>query len=421
MPKIADILTMKQVAELARKEGTWPISPRLYLQSAGGSTSMIFRYKSPSTGKGRSMGLGAFDTTKHNAASILDDFRAEVERLKALVKDHIDPLENRAQEKKMATARATGRINETITFKQVTDAFIAAHEAKWSTANRNQWAASLEKHAHPVLGKLPVADIKRADIEKVIAPIWHTKTITATRVLNRIEQVLGYAKAKDLRTGDNPAVWKEGFKHLLPAPGKIHKVEHLKSLPCAEVPALMVMLAERPLIRARALEFLVLTVARTSTVLGARWDDIDFAAATWTVAKMKNGRPWTCPLSPQALALLVSIKPANTQGNDHIFAGTIIGQPVGTHQPAKELQLVGIPKEVATPHGFRASFNEFCSKRLAEPRLVDYCLAHFEGSATKRAYDRDPLIEQRRPLMADWANHCLPQSNVVPFDQARAG
>jgi integrase len=397
MPKIAETLTALAVAKLATVDGLHVVSPSLYVQVRAGNASWIMRYSF--VGAARSMGLGGY-------ANNLAAARDQVEAAKITLRAGKDPLSERDAARAASIAARDAKVAaKDHTFAKVAAAFIAAHEAKWSAANRAQWAASLEKHAYPVLGSMPVAEIGRADIEKVLTPIWgkNKKTVTASRVRNRIEQVLGYAKAKDLRSGDNPAAWKEGFKHLLPSVGDVHTVKHLKSLPCAEVPALMVKLAARPL--PRALEFLILTAARTGNVLGARWSEIDFAAATWTVAgeHMKNGKPPTVPLSPQAVALLAAIKPADAQGSEHIFPGTVIGQPFSHDQPGTELKLAGC---TATVHGMRTSFNEWASKAGKDQRLVQYSLAHVEGSATVTAYDRDPLVEQRRPIMAQWAKHC---------------
>jgi integrase len=270
------------------------------------------------------------------------------------------------------------------------------------------------------------ADIGTEHVAAVIDPIWKTKTTTAARLRNRIEQVLDFAKFKKWRTGDNPAAWRGGFKHALPAPGDIHTVTHFRALPADQVPALLGVLAARNFVRSRALEFLMLTAARSGTIRGAIWGEIE--GDTWQVpgSKMKNGKPWRCPLSPQAVALLASIKPVDALPNDFIFPGRIAGQPMAHDQLQKELKACGCSD---TAHGMRSAFKGWSIEAGYDFTVSEFQLANIEGSATVQAYARDDRLAARVPMMAAWGEWCRPSAapavadtlndNVVRLDKAR--
>jgi integrase len=400
MPKIVPTLTIAAVRELAGTDGTFPVSPRLYMQVQNGNASMIFRYKSPATGKGRSMGLGAFMPS----AGTLDEQRAKVAALAAKVKAGIDPLEEATQEKKERVAGRARQEAQAVTFSGAVDAFMKAHSAKWTDNHATAFRNTLDRFAAPVLGKLACADITTDHVEKVLTPIWATKTTTANRLRNRIEIVLDFAKAKKWRTGDNPAVWKGAFKHLLPAPADIHEVTHFRALPADQVPALMAALAVRNFVRSRALEFLTLTAARSGTVRGMTWAEV--TGDTWAVPgnRMKNGKQWRTPLSKQALAVLTLIKQPGALATDYVFPGRIAGQPMSHDSLQKELKACGC---TATAHGQRSAFKGW-SIGLYDYTISEFQLAHVEGSETAQSYDRDDRLSVRTPMLAQWGEWCRP-------------
>jgi integrase len=302
----------------------------------------------------------------------------------------------------------------TLTFAQATQAYAKLHEQKW-TSRRPQFLSSLRQHAFPVLGDLPLAAIDTPAVLRVLQPIWTTKTETASRVRQRIEAVLDWATVSGHRPKtDNPARWRGHLDHVLPAPGAIAKVQHHAALPWGEVAGFMRELRNREGVAARALEFAILTAARTNEVIGARWAEIDFAAATWTISarRMKAAKEHRVPLSPAALALLRGLW--TEDGNDLIFIGSQAGRRLGDRALAEVLRCM---RTEVTVHGFRSTFRDWAAEVSHHPNhVVEQALAHAIGSAVERAYRRGDLFTKRRHLMQEWATFC---GTVVPMRVAQ--
>jgi integrase len=254
----------------------------LYLQvNKDGVKSWLLRYERD--GRERFMGLGPLHTIN------LDEARERARKARLSLLDGIDPLEARATERAARAAAAA----TTITFAEAARAYFNFHERKWKNAkHRAQFLSTLETYAFPKIGTLPVAAIDTGAVLRCVEPIWPDKTETASRVRGRIEAVLDWATVRGYRSGDNPARWKGHLANVLPARGKIAKVEHHSALPFNELSDFMSTLRGREGTAARALEFTVLTAARTSEVIGATWDEIDFDAQTWTVpaGRIKGGK-----------------------------------------------------------------------------------------------------------------------------------
>jgi integrase len=247
----------------------------------------------------------------------------------------------------------------------------------------------------------------------VLEPIWRTKTITAGRVRGRIESILDFAKARGLRDGENPARWRGHLDKLLPPISKVSKVKHLAALDYSEVGKFMAELRDRDEMAARALEFLILTAARTNETLGARWDEINIRERLWTVPgdRMKAGREHRVPLSAGAVAVLEHIG----KRSDYVFSD-------GGKLPywALERMLRRIGRDGITVHGFRAAFRTWAAERTSYPReIIEQCLAHRVGDAVEQAYQRSDQVEKRRRLMAEWSEFCSAPSHqpgeVVPL------
>ena len=272
----------------------------LYLQvTAAGTKSWLFRYVAH--GRPTLMGLGSFDKVTNNLAQAREKAAAQ----RSILAGGADPLSLKAAKRRKAgLAAATA---ESRTFKAAALAFIEQQAPSWKNA-KHAWQVkqTLEAHAFPVLGTMPVADIGTAEVLRVLNPIWATIPETAQRLRGRIEAVLDFAKAGGLRSGDNPAAWRGHLVRLLPSPRKAGGRGHQPALPWGEVAAFMAALAEREGAAARALGFLVLTAARTTEVIGTRWGEVDLDAGMWTVPaeRMKAGREHRVPLSTPALALL---------------------------------------------------------------------------------------------------------------------
>jgi integrase len=254
-----------------------------------------------------------------------------------------------------------------------------------------------------------VQAVDTALVLKVLESIWTKKPETASRVRQRIENILDFAKVQGYRSGENPAHWRGHLDKLLPARSKVRKVEHLAALPYAALPAFLASLCEREAVAARALEFLILTAARTGEVIGARWDEIDLLDKTWTVpaSRMKAHREHRVPLSARAQVILQQMHAArNGEASDvYVFPGLRPGKPLSNMAFMMLLRRMGI--ENLTVHGFRATFKTWASERTSfQNEIVEASLAHMVGGKVEQAYMRGDLFEKRRRLMQQWATFC---------------
>ena len=355
-------------------------------------------------GRARWMGMGPLHTV--NLAEARK--RAGEHRLRR--HDGIDPIEVRRAERLKARLEAA----KTITFKECAAAYIKAHRAGWHNGKHAaQWETTLATYAEPIIGKLPVQAIDPALVLKVLEPIWATKPETAGRVRGRIEAVLDWAKARDYRTGENPARWRGHLDKLLPARGKVRKVEHHAALPYGGLPGFLVALREQDGIAARALEFLILTAARTGEVIGARWSEPDLLDKVWTVpaGRMKARKEHRVPLSARALAILEEIQAHRTGNDGFVFPGGKPGKPLSNM--AFLMLLRRMKRDDLTAHGFRSSFRDWASERTNFPREVaELALAHSVGDKVEQVYRRGDMFEKRRRLMQQWATFC-----TTPVDQ----
>ncbi len=361
-------------------------------------------------GKRRDMGLGGFpDVTLADARR-----RAREEREK--VDKGIDPID----ERKAATSRLRAEQAKAITFKASALAYIEAHEAGWRNAKHaEQWRNTLAS-TYPAIGALQVRDVGLQQVLAVLNPIWKTKTETASRLRGRIESVLDWATARGYREGLNPARWKGHLDHLLPAPGKITRVGHHSAVAVGEIGRFMSDLRVQPGVGARALEFVILTAARSGEVRGAKWSEIDLGAALWTVPgeRMKAGKEHRVPLSVAALEVLRA-QPR--------FEGAELVFPAPRGGLLSDMTLVAVMRRMqvnAVPHGFRSTFRDWCSERTNYPREVaEMALAHTIGDKVEAAYRRGDLFDKRRLMMAEWAAFVAQpelKAEVIPFQGQRA-
>jgi integrase len=374
----------------------------LYLQITMGGASWVLRYQL--AGCPRYMGLGPV------ALYGLSDARARALDAKRLRHDQIDPIEARRQARLHMRLEAA----KAITFKEAAENYIAAHSAAWSGAKvKALWESTLATYAEPVIGALPVQAIDTALVLKVLEPIWTAKPETAGRVRQRVEAILNWAKVRGYRVGENPARWKGHLDMLLPARGKVRKVEHHAALPYAEIGAFIASVRQQEGTAARALEFAILTAARTSEALGARWSELDFAQKIWTVPaeRMKTDREHRVPLSARALAILEEIKALRgvAEGQDEaevfVFPGAKRGKPLSNMTFLMLLRRM--ERADLTAHGFRSTFRDWAAERTSYPREVaEMALAHTISDKVEAAYRRGDLFEKRRRLMDAWATFC---------------
>ncbi len=399
--------------------------PGLALQvSPTGGRSWILRVMVG--GKRRDIGLGGYP------AVVLVDARTKAREARDKIRAGIDPV----AEARAVKSALIASVAKQFTFSDAAKAFIKAKEKGWrSQKHAARWRSSLKTYAEPFLGNMLVSDIDIHHVEKVLEPIWSTRTETACRVRGRIEAILAWATVRKYRSGLNPAMWRGNLDHLLAAPRKVTKVQHFTALHYTQIGNFMTELRQRPGIGARALEFTILTAARSGEVRGATWQEIDFDACLWTIPeeRMKAGKEHRVPLSASAINLLKSLPDSD---NELVFpaprGGMLSDMTLSAvirrmNRDGKDDDIVEDPQEKwsAVPHGFRSTFRDWCAEQTNYPREVaEMALAHAVESAVEAAYRRGDMFEKRRKLMQDWANYCTKPSvkagEVVPIRKTLA-
>lgn len=377
-----------------REPGLYADGGGLYLQVTNAEArSWIFRFML--NGRARSMGLGSLHTLT------LAEARSKATQCRKLCLDGIDPIE--AREKTRAAARLDAA--NTITFDACSEAYIEAHRKGWrNEKHADQWHNTLATYASPVFGALPVQAVDTGLVMRVIEPIWGEKTETATRVRGRIESVLDWAATRGYRQGENPARWRGHLQNLLPKRSKVQRVEHHAALPFREIGEFVGQLRAQSGTSPLALEFTILTAARTGEVIGATWDEIDLAERTWAVPadRMKGGREHRVPLSDRAVEILEGFR---VLGDRYVFPGGKRGRPLSNMAMLELLKRMDRPD--LTVHGFRSTFRDWAAETTHFPNeMVEMALAHIIENRVEAAYRRGDLFQKRRELMDTWAVYC---------------
>lgn len=384
--------------ERASKPGLYPDGAGLYLRvSRNRSKSWAFRFMLK--GNAREMGLGGL--TKVSLA----DARKKAIDARRLLGEGRDPLAHREDELKQHDVAKKVAAARSMTFDKCAEAYINAHEAAWRNGkHRQQWRNTLATYVSPIFGSSSVQDVDIDLVMKVIEPLWSVKTETARRVRGRIEVILDWARVRGYRSGENPARWRGHLDHLLPARSKVRAVKHHAALPYTEMGAFMQDLRKVEGVSAAALEFLILTVARTGEIIGARWSEIDLKRGIWIVpaSRMKSRREHRLPLSSAAVAALKRMKGLS---DDYVFVGQRPGSPLSNM--ALLMTLGRMNRGDITPHGFRSTFRDWAAECTDFPReVVEMALAHVIEDKTEAADRRGDLFEKRRGLMDAWAEYC---------------
>jgi integrase len=333
----------------------------------------------------------------------LAEAREKAAEARRLLAQGIDPLDHR----QAAKGAQPATVANVTTFAQAADRYVAQNEAGWrNPKHRQQWRNTLATYASPHIGELPVADVDTTAVLRVLQPIWTQKPETASRVRGRIEAVLDFARVQGWREGSNPAAWRGHLALVLPPKAKVRRVEHHAALDWREVPAFIVKLRERDSVGARALEFAILTAARSGEVRGARWPEIDLDAALWTVpaGRMKAGRQHRVPLSDAACDVLRGVAAMSEDHHGYMFPGQ------RERRPLSDMSLTAVLRRMSrgdlTAHGFRSSFRDWCAETGQPAEIAEAALAHMVGNKTVAAYQRGDLLERRRKLMDAWAAFC---------------
>ena len=393
-------LTALQVTKLS-KPGLYGDGGGLTLQiTPAGVKSWLHRYMID--GKSFAMGLGPTHTVD------LAEARRKALEGRRLLLDGVNPLLARNQQQVAAKLAETNMM----TFDQCAEAYIQAQKPSWKNAKHaKQWSSTLKTYASPVFGAAPVADVDTGLVVKCLAPIWESKTETATRVRGRIESVLGWATTSGYRTGENPARWKGHLENLLATISKVRRTKNHPALPWQQAGAFVHALRAREGVAALALEFLVLTACRSGEVRGALWAEFDLDGRLWTIpaARMKGAREHQIPLSDPAVRILAALP----KDSDIVFPGT-------KGQALSDMSLTAVVRRMGgrhdwvdadgarvTVHGFRTTFRMWAAEMTNYPREVaEHSLAHQLPDAVERAYQRGSQFTKRTSLMSDWAVYC---------------
>jgi len=378
-------LTDREV-KTVKKPGYYCDGAGLYLQVAqsgsGVTKNWIYRFTSPLTGKVRDMGLGSVKTFS------LKEARERARLHRQMVADDLDPIEER---RKKRDDLRTKQLERGI-FKDEAEKFISLHESTWKNdKHRAQWRSTLRDYAYPTLGSRPVSAIDGALITEALHPIWMKKPETARRVKQRIERVRQWVK--DGRP--------------LPRQTGVKTVRHHPAMPFKEMPAFMVELRNRNSISARALEFTILTVARTSEAVGAEWSEFDLDAGVWTIPakRMKAAKQHEVPLSNRAIEILRDL-PRERDG--YVFPGARTKSPLSNMAMLELLR--GMRDDGLTVHGFRSTFRDWAGDNTNFAReVIEHALAHRIKDKAEASYRRSAALEKRRQLMEAWARYCSSQ------------
>ena len=360
----------------------------LYLNvTKTGSRSWVFRYSV--AGRRRDIGLGSFPAISLARARTLAGGH------RTAVAEGRDPLAEKQASKRKAAVP---------TFREAAEQTFEANTPRWRNGKHTKsWWQTLERHAMPILGDMPVNEIGREDVLRVLTPIWGVRMETARRVRQRVRTILRWAMAHGY-VEHNAA--GEAIDGALPPMPKVKN--HLRALPYAEVAdALATVEASKASLPSKlCLRFLVLTAARSGEARGATWDEIDVDAGEWCIPgeRMKSGEPHRVPLSDAALAVLDQARPLSG-GEGLAFPSPMKpGQPMSDMTLTKVLRSTGLA-ERATVHGFRSAFRDWAAECTSAPHAVmELSLAHAVGSSVEQAYARSDLIEKRRVLMQTWAD-----------------
>lgn len=397
MPKKAKELSAVEVKRLAKVIGfhaVGGVAGLHLLVSAPQASSWILRTMLAK--KRTDLGCGPYPEVGVAQA------RVKAAEFRELIRQGIDPREQR----KAAQAALQAAQAKALTFKEAATQFHETKQTEFRNAkHRADWLSSLKRYAFDLIGGIPVADIELAHVVGVLTPIWTTKTETATRVRQRGEKVLDWSIVSGYRPAEkgNPFRWKGTLEHALPSPAKLKKVEHRAALPYTEVPAFMAELRKREGMGARALEFAILTAARSREVRHATWSEIDFDKKLWNVPAehMKAHRPHTVPLPDAAVTLLKALP--RFEDSPYVFPA-VRGGALSDMTLSAVCRRMGVE---AVPHGFRSSFRDWCAETTNYPREVaEQALAHTIESKVEAAYRRGDLLAKRAKLMSAWAKYC---------------
>ena len=378
MAKSVKILSARSVASI-NDVGRHADGDGLYLNvKQSGAKSWIFMWKV--AGKRTEIGLGSISSVSLVMA------REKAQKAREALASGNDP-------------RSILKPSEGIpTFGKASDDLIAAMEGSWrNEKHKAQWRMTMQEYCKPIRN-LPVDKIDTNQVLSVLKPLWTTRPETASRLRGRIEAVLAASTANGHRQGPNPAQWRNHLDRLLPKRTKLSKGHHA-AMPFEELPSFVAKLRENKSMSALALEFTILTAARSGEVYGAQWAEFDLKAGIWIIPahRMKAAEEHRVPLSSRALEILNQL--AEHKMSDYVFTGR-------GNKPMSNMAMAMLLRDMVpnvTVHGMRSAFRDWAGEKTHFPRdVAEMALAHKVGDQTERAYRRGDALEKRRELMGQW-------------------
>ncbi|MBK0400630.1 tyrosine-type recombinase/integrase [Limibaculum sp. M0105] len=377
----------------ARQVDTLPVGKHadgrgLYLHVAS-EKARSWVWRGTVQGRRREISIGPADVVSLKSA------RMTAEDWRRIALDGGDPMKTRDEARRSA-----------MTFEEAARLVWAEQVEGQKSARYSQtWITSLERDAFPVIGRIPVNAIRQGDFLRVLAPIWTERHATAKHIKQRLATIMDWARAAGHFEGVNPA---DGIERGL---AKVaHRATHHRAVPWADVPQVFAKLGEAEGVAPLAVQFLILTAARSGEVRGMTWAEVDMDAGVWTIPpeRMKTRREHRVPLSAEALAILQRVRPLS---DGLCFPSRIAGKPMGDATLSALLKTLDIP---GVPHGFRSSFRDWAEERGRVRReIAEMCLAHVVGNAVERAYRRTDVLEERREALARWGRFVRPASADV--------
>ncbi|MDA8680991.1 tyrosine-type recombinase/integrase [Porticoccaceae bacterium] len=408
MSKRVTKLELDQIIKVGKPK-RYPLGDGLYFTiTKQGSMSFGIRYQVH--GKTDYKGMGAF----HKVNNTLGMARAKCEAYRVKIKQGINPKVEEQQE--LAFKQAEARMVEertSSTFKNIALELINDRKSEWAPKTLQAWENTLATYAFPIIGNMPVADIDKTHIAKILKPIWLSKPDMAKKLRWRMEAVFSRAIFYDLRPVNNPALYKDNLEVILPAQ-KV-KVKSHAALPYADLPDFMDKLSKLDGFGARALEICILNATRTSETLKATWDEFDLEEGVWTIPaeRMKMGAEHKIPLSEHSIKLVRRM--AETKICEFVFPNRNSLKHLSGSGMSSVLDRMGY-KDVITVHGFRSTFRDYIAEETRYENIVaEMALAHGIDSKVERSYRRGDLLKRRKSMMELYSNYACatPQSNVV--------
>jgi integrase len=414
MPRLTNRLVAVKLKNL--RPGRYGDGNNLFfVVTATHARSWLFIFRSPTHGRQREMGLGGLNSVSLATA------RLKAIELRGLIEQGIDPIDARDTDRQQSKLAAT----KAIKFRDFAEQYVRNKQGGWKNQkHRAQWTATLEQHAFPVLGDVVLADIDKGLLLQVLRPIWSEIPETASRLRARLERILAAAKSDNLRSGDNPAQWRDGLEHDLPSRSKVRQVRHHPALPYSELPGFVAELRQRNSISAQGLLFTILTAARSGEVIGATWKEVSLEKKEWIIPahRMKGGREHRVPLSQEALAILKAVRFRDSSPDDFIFPGWNAEGRSGT-RPLSNMALLECARQIKpgiTVHGMRSTFSDWVGDETTfDSETREFSLAHVKGDKAEAAYRRLTSLKKRAALMSAWADYCLSACTAAQKDHPK--